>query len=788
MMLPDGHYGVICYYFDSTRLREAEEALRESDASYRSLFESMLDGFAHCRMLFDEHGNPADFVYLEVNNAFVNLTGLDDVQGKKVTEVIPGVKESNPELFEVFGRVALSGQPEKVVTKVEPLGIWISLSVYSTKREHFAVVFDNITEQKQAEESLARAHEQTESARRRLEAILETIPVGVVLIDSANRFALINRRAAEIYGADYDGFDLEEHLAQVKLLKIDGTPFPWEELPVNRARRGEVSHNVEMSIVRANGVRVPIVVNTVPLQENEIKGITAVVTFDDITARKQAEEALRLSEEKFASAFANNPAALALTRLEDGLFYEVNDTWAALNGRTREEAIGRLSRTMAIWPNAEDAARFLKELRSKEVVQNWEQVFHKKSGEPFVAELSAKILTVHGEPAILSTLVDITARKRAEEGLRQLSATAQRERDRLTALINSITDEIWFAEADKKITLVNPAVWKEFGVNILAAEEIAKIAASLEVYRPDGTPRPAEEAPLLRALLGETVTDQEEIIHISTSGQLRHRQVNAAPVRNIDGAIIGSVSVVRDITGQKLAEQAVHKANDELSKVLAERTRELREKEVLLKEVHHRVKNNLQVISSLVGLQADGSSNQTVREVLRDVTYRVRSMALVHEKLYHSASLASIDFAEYAQSLLHYLWRAHGEVARAVRLIFALEPLSLPVDIAVPCGLILNELAGNALKHAFTGRSEGEVAVLLHTTPEGRILLSLRDNGRGLPPELDWRQAGSLGLRLVQMLAGQLQADVELERDGGTEFRIIFRLPEAGHDGKEALG
>jgi len=202
----------------------------------------------------------------------------------------------------------------------------------------------------------------------------------------------------------------------------------------------------------------------------------------------------------------------------------------------------------------------------------------------------------------------------------------------------------------------------------------------------------------------------------------------------------------------------------------------LHEKDVLLKEIHHRVKNNMQVISSLVSLQADGSTDETVREVLRDVTYRVRSMALVHEKLYQSADLAHIDFAEYTRGLLGYLWRAHGAAAATVRLNLDLAAVSLPVDTAVPCGLILNELAGNALKHAFPEREEGEVTVSLHNSEEGCITLSVADNGVGLPEGLDWRQANSLGLRLVQMLSGQVGATVEARNNGGTRFEIVFQL------------
>jgi PAS domain S-box-containing protein len=140
--------------------KRTEQALLKSEQHYRSLFENMLDGFAYCRMLFDDSGHPVDFVFLEVNSAFERLTGLKNVIGKKVTEVIPGTKESNPELLEIYGRVALAGMPEKFEIDFKPLEAWFSISVYSGEREYFAVVFDNITERKWAEEELKKRTEE----------------------------------------------------------------------------------------------------------------------------------------------------------------------------------------------------------------------------------------------------------------------------------------------------------------------------------------------------------------------------------------------------------------------------------------------------------------------------------------------------------------------------------------------------------------------------------------------------------------------------------------------------
>ena len=198
---------------------------------------------------------------------------------------------------------------------------------------------------------------------------------------------------------------------------------------------------------------------------------------------------------------------------------------------------------------------------------------------------------------------------------------------------------------------------------------------------------------------------------------------------------------------------------------------------MLLKEIHHRVKNNLQVISSLISLQADCMNDERLTGVLGDMRDRVRTMALVHEKLYQTANLAQLDIADYAPSLLQYLWRAHSAATGNVRLSMSIAPLILPVEKAVHCGLILNELASNAIKHAFSGGSGGEVVVTLEHDPDtGDVCLSVKDNGVGLPADLDWRQSSSLGLRLVQMLTKQMRGTVQAGPGPGTEFQINFNV------------
>jgi two-component sensor histidine kinase len=199
----------------------------------------------------------------------------------------------------------------------------------------------------------------------------------------------------------------------------------------------------------------------------------------------------------------------------------------------------------------------------------------------------------------------------------------------------------------------------------------------------------------------------------------------------------------------------------------------LREKEVLLQEIHHRVKNNLQVISSLLNLQAGGLEDTRALDALRDSQGRVRSIALVHEKLYQSPDLAHIDFAAYTRELASALLRSYDAHTQGIALSTQIDDVLLGIDTAIPCGLILGELVSNALKHAFPGKRSGEITVGLRAR-SGETILTVGDDGIGLPADLDFRSPESLGLELVTTLVQQLDGTIELDGREGTLFKISF--------------
>jgi PAS domain S-box-containing protein len=227
------------------------------------------------------------------------------------------------------------------------------------------------------------------------------------------------------------------------------------------------------------------------------------------------------------------------------------------------------------------------------------------------------------------------------------------------------------------------------------------------------------------------------------------------------GLMKGVIEYVRDITERK-------KAEDRLQ-------RSLQEKEVLLREIHHRVKNNMQVISSLLNLQSRHVTDPGVLEMFRESQRRIRSMALIHERLYQSSDLSRVEFSQYLRNLATHLFHSYQVDASRVQLKIEAEEVHLDINTAIPCGLIVNELVSNALKHAFPEGRSGELRIDLHRAAGDGYVLKVKDDGAGFPEGLDFRKTETLGMQIVGTLVSQIDASIDLARDKGTEFTIHFR-------------
>ncbi len=326
----------------------------------------------------------------------------------------------------------------------------------------------------------------------------------------------------------------------------------------------------------------------------------------------------------------------------------------------------------------------------------------------------------------------------------------------LSQAMQSLSDSICVTDVNNTIVFVNHAFCDAYGYG---------------EHEVDGQP--------LRILWPESASEQDVSPALSLedksewSGETQHRRkdgigfvVSFTRTLIIDstGAALGVLGVSRDVSGRQAVEQRL-KAS-------------LQEKEVLLKEVHHRVKNNLQVVSSLLHLQSSYVSDEQSLDVLRDSQNRIKSMALIHERLYRSTNLTTVDFGEYVHSLIRHIKSSFKNLPM-VRVETDIEHVYFDVDVAIPCGLIVNELLSNALKHGFKDTQEGGqgcVSILLGRRSNGEYVLSVQDNGAGFPEGIEMLdEASSLGLQLVRTLAQQLGGRVSLQSGPGASIKVAFR-------------
>ncbi|MGB2764096.1 MAG: histidine kinase dimerization/phosphoacceptor domain -containing protein [Candidatus Aminicenantaceae bacterium] len=225
----------------------------------------------------------------------------------------------------------------------------------------------------------------------------------------------------------------------------------------------------------------------------------------------------------------------------------------------------------------------------------------------------------------------------------------------------------------------------------------------------------------------------------------------------------GMGMITSDITKQKRAEKQI-KAS-------------LEEKEILLQEVHHRVKNNMQIISSLFNLQSKQIKDKGALAIFKSSQNRVKSMALIHERLYQSGDFARVNFAEYAQILAAHLFTSYGASSEAIKLSIDIKDIFLEINTAIPCSLMINELVSNSLKHGFPDGRKGYIKITMRSLNKNNVELTVSDNGVGLPEKIDFKDTESLGLRLVTILSeDQLHGDIKLEKKKGTSFKIKFKV------------
>ncbi|MBO6536246.1 MAG: PAS domain S-box protein [Balneolaceae bacterium] len=395
----------------------------------------------------------------------------------------------------------------------------------------------------------------------------------------------------------------------------------------------------------------------------------------------------------------------------------------------------------------EQAMTEIRERSKTQKAQKLEVWSRKANGEVFLTEMLVNRGSYFGKNVLIIIERDISDRKFAEEEL-------IRRETLFSELFNTSPLAITLLNTHNEVELVNKGFEQLFGYQF---DEIKGLEIDKIIVPEYGI----EEA---TRLTNSPIVEEKQLVRIAKNGDRLNVIVYSVPVM-IEGNIQAKFGLYVDITERKQAEETIKKS--------------LKEKEVLLAEVHHRVKNNLAVITGLLELQSYASDNYHAQKVLKDSQMRVKSIALVHEKLYQNDNLSEVNVSSYMEELITSVKRAIGSRDDHISIEMDIDNLTLPVTQAIPCGLLVNEIVTNSYKHAFKGLDEGLIEVSLKTKGEF-VQITVQDNGVGFDQENYTKPGLSLGMKLIRTLSKQLRASTEVRSKDGTSYSIEFKITGSG--------
>ena len=601
-----------------------------------------------------------------------------------------------------------------------------------------------IAERKKAEEALKLSEEKYRD-------LFENANDAICIVDADLKFKDINTKTLEI-----TGYSKEEilNMGIFDIIPPEQALRSNEEFKKLR-KKGHYEKFIGKMVTKSGNMIDVEVNSSAIIEDGKILGSRDIIR--DITDRKRAEDALRESEGRLKR--AHRAARLGNWEWD---FITNELYWAEENylihGIDPQKVKPSYEAFIQVVDPAEHkfvikaVADALSGKRSFDIDYT---VIRPDNGEKRVINFKADVIVDSAGKAVkmIGTVQDITERKRAEAAIRE-------SEERLHQAVR--VSQLGFFDHDHRADSIywSPEQRHIYG---LGHEEPVTLSAFLKYVYPEDRERIAKAVRRAHDPAGDgsfdvehRIIDRNGSIHWLSTRSRTHfegEENSRRPVR--------TVGAVADITERKIAEEKIEES--------------LKEKEILLREIHHRVKNNMQIISSLLGLASGSIKDKKYVDMFRESQNRINSMSLIHEKLYRSRDLEKIDLKEYIRDLGNAIFQSCGVKKGTIGLNINIENVQLGIDHSIPLGLIINELITNSLKYAFPGDRNGEIKISLHLIDEKTFELIVSDNGVGIPYNVDFRKTESLGLRLVTLLVeNQLKGKIDLDRSKGTEFNIRF--------------
>lgn len=577
-----------------------------------------------------------------------------------------------------------------------------------------------------------------------LKSTLEASADGVILLDQNQKVICHNQLFLKMWQMpeEYLTEGNEQHLRD-HLLQKTADPQPLRE----KIQQLDINCDIQINeYVELKDGRV-FSWHSAPQQYRQVSG--RLHSFSDVTQYLRTKEKAQRFGKLLRSINANVEEAIMRSTPEQGLVY-VNDAFVEMFGYdSKEEVLNTDPYTFYV--DRANRDMLLEKLREEGHIKNAEFLFQRKDKTRFYGLETSTLVISNGREYIDGVINDITERKKVEEQLRQ-------NEEKYRTLVENVEDGYFESDLAGNLTFFNKSLQQMVGYpakkltgmnnrEFMDEEEAKRIYKIFNrVYK-----------------TGESEQCSDWKIR-DVHGENRYLEASVTLKEDSDGAPAGFRGVIRDITERKKNERKIKES--------------LREKEVLLGEIHHRVKNNLAVISGLLFLQADKTNDKKARQLLKQSESRIHSMALIHEMLYNNQTFSSIDPDTYIRQLIHFIsenLRAEKPVSTKVET----GKIELDMNTAIPCALIINELLTNAYKYAFNECESGEITVKF-LREENHYRLEVSDNGVGIPKEVDLQnpQEEGLGLFLVKTLVKQMNGKLEIFNRNGTTFRILFAPEE----------